>query len=105
MLVKISCQTELHPNPKEGVGWDSYTAKIRQRLSLYQLLNNASIQLFDLGAIATEDMKLEYWPCLESSGDEGLRLRLLIEVCESPEIVALLEHLSRQGLHVIIRKG
>ncbi|KKL24697.1 hypothetical protein LCGC14_2412720 [marine sediment metagenome] len=109
MLVKISCQTELHPDPKEGAGHDSYTAKIKQRLSLYKLLYDAATQLFGLGAIATEDMRLEYWESLESSGNEGLRLRLLVEIPESFELCtnglrSVLEHLTKQGLHVVTKE-
>ena len=109
MLVKISCQTELHPNPKEGVGCGSYTTRIMQRLSLYKLLYDAATQLFGLGAIAVEDMRLEYWESLESSGNEGLRLRLLVEIPESFELCtnglsSVLEHLTKQGLHVVTKE-
>ena len=104
MIVKVSCQTEMHPNPREGTGWNSYTTKIKQRLSLHRMIDNASIQLFNLGAVAIEDMKVELFISLESSGDEGVRLKLLVRISESPEVTTLLNNLAKLGLHIVTRK-
>lgn len=105
MIVRISKQIELHPKPQihndSMYGPDTYTTVVKQRLSFQSVFAAAVFRLFASGAVATEDTKVEFFPELESSGMEGLRLLQTVEMPKNPATIELIDSIRRQGFYVV----